>query len=81
MTYKVQQIICPGCNGHGKVAEVDHYGYIDLRCDECMGFGLVDASCACCDRIEPIDDDGFCRDCSMVVTVEDTGDGWHRVAA
>ena len=66
MTYKVQQITCPACRGHGRVTSWDYRA--DL-CEECEGRMVVDASCACCDRIEPIDAEGFCRDCSDDVSL------------
>ena len=48
-------------------------------CEECEGAGEVTCACASCFNVYPLNDDGECSDCSLLVQVEHLGPG--RIAA
>jgi RecJ-like exonuclease len=71
--FKVTTVDCPTCHGAGRNTGCDDGGFYAVGiCDDCGGFGEVQASCACCDRIVPIDGEGFCRDCADDVCLTET---------
>lgn len=59
----------------GRETIVDRRGYTTTRCEECEGRGEVDASCADCLCIAPLNLDGFCEDCACLVEIETLGPG------
>ena len=56
---------CPneGCDD-GKVTMIEPNGFFTIACDECEGRAVVDASCAECACIKPLNDDGLCEPCA-----------------
>jgi len=77
---------CDTCGGDGTVVEFRRWAGeyqggepVEVRCPDCKGSGeLGEASCTCCDRVLPLDDDGECADCSGLVEVrrDETGGIW-----
>lgn len=47
----------------GKSYASDHEGYYERRCEDCEGSGTVQASCADCRNVMPLNDEGFCEKC------------------
>jgi RecJ-like exonuclease len=72
--------ICDNCGGTGKVTQIDHTGYLALRCDTCDGEGLVEATCETCEQ--RLRDDGYCASCAEW-TIEELKprEGRARIAA
>jgi len=104
MTYAYRQVLCPECGGEGTnltIARVSgepvDSDWAEELCSECDGMREVDASCADCLRILPLNGEGFCEQCTDASTLpiaeyqvkyglvpteqHDLGDGWHRRVA
>lgn len=69
---------CPDCRGTGKVLEPRNIAgeaidadLVEVACDYCGSEGELPASCVWCERIEPLDDEGYCCACVEPVFVPD----------
>lgn len=69
---------CPECGGSG--ARLGFRGD-DIECVDCDGVGTIPACCAGCDRIEALDDEGFCRECMRLTDEVGSDPLWNRRAA
>ena len=69
-TYAWRTVDCLACS-EGKIERTYSGGFYSIGCAECDGAGEVDASCAECDVIRPLNADGVCSDCALTNQVED----------
>lgn len=71
---------CGECNGAGFTLEARRYSgefygeCVEVPCHACER-GEIDAACAGCDHIAPLNDDMLCERCSALVEVEWLGNG------
>lgn len=68
--YSYRTTDCEECRGRGNVggyARVAGEAYdcepVEWPCAECDGSGEIDAACAECCRVLPLDSEGFCEEC------------------
>lgn len=71
MTFAIRTTPCPECNDGHTYRPIrwsgEQFGeWVDERCDECAGTGLVEAGCASCEHIVPLDEHGFCACCADI---------------
>lgn len=69
--FSYRTVDCEECNGDGYVLETASVrgeafdaDWIEVPCEECNR-GQVDACCADCSRMVPLNVDGVCRDCEF----------------
>lgn len=63
MTFAYTTTPCTFCDS-GKATLIESIGFYSIVCPECDGAGEVDASCAECSCITPINADGLCERCN-----------------
>lgn len=39
---------------------------VEQPCDDCEGTGIIEAGCAHCEHVVPLDDEGFCDCCASI---------------
>lgn len=82
MTYDWRTTPCE-CDG-GTSYATDRDGYYDQRCEICEGAGELDAQCCECMAVKPLDEDGVCESCAVMIlglSVEEIGPNHARLAA
>lgn len=62
--YVFRQEDCDTCGGQGGITYPEGPGYVTYRCDDCDHTGQVDAACADCLVVKPLDDEGYCEKCA-----------------
>lgn len=80
MTYAFRTEPCPAedCD-NGKQISTDSLGFRAVRCETCEGDGTIDAGCAGCGTVCPLDEEGWCEDCTALT--ECHGDPFWEKAA
>lgn len=63
LNYSFRTTDCDTCGGHRFVTDIGDDGFVARHCGECER-GQVDATCADCLVVKPLDDEGFCERCA-----------------
>ena len=81
-TYSFRTVDCDECEGAGCFHSAVHVAteYLDadlseFPCEACEGSGEVDAACADCLVVRPLDDEGFCQPCAEASIL--SADEWN----
>jgi len=76
VTYAYRQVLCSECGGEGTnltiarmSGEAIDSDWAEGPCSECNGMREIDASCANCLRILPLDSEGYCQQCTDSFTL------------
>ena len=62
--YRTRITECDQCD-NGLTYYADGAGYVAETCESCGGTFEMEAICPGCERAEPLNAEGYCRDCTV----------------